>query len=156
MNPTWNENWMRFAIRTALLGQEQGEAPFGCVIVSIQTNHVLASAFGSETPDDCTRHSECVAIREAMGRTRLLLNGYALFSTHEPCAMCCGAINHSKLSMVVWGSSRVDLPERFRQRRISAHQLLHDTSRPATVISGVLRKECIELFQGRDSRESAA
>jgi hypothetical protein len=62
--------------------------------------------------------------------------------------MCCGAINHAKLSQVVYGTRRDDLPYLFRDTRYSAEELLADTSHPADVVkvSGELRQRCIELW----------
>lgn len=140
-----HEVWMRRAIMLARRAEYFGWRPFGCVIVD-NLGQVVAETFGSERPDDPTRHSEMLAIQTACHECGGLLQGCAIYSTHEPCAMCCGAINHAKLSRVVWGSSRRDLPRLFRQRHCSGLTLLADTSHPPRVTTGVMRSECIALF----------
>lgn len=136
--------WMQRAIGEAEFALESNERPFGCVIV--QNGVTIARGRGSETRTDPTRHSEIVAIHQACYRIGGLLHGCTLYSTHECCAMCCGAINHAKLSRVVFGSYRSDLGVLFRRRNFSAADLLADTSHPPDVVGGVCQDECIGLF----------
>jgi tRNA(adenine34) deaminase len=147
---------MRFAISRARLGSlpagrhplDQSHRPFGCVIVD-EGGAVIAYAEGSERYDDPTWHSETEAIRIACRKRGGLLHDCTLYSTHEPCLMCCGAILHSKVSRVVFGSRREDLPDLFRVRPyLTARHLLADTSHPPEVVEGVCRDECIALFDG--------
>jgi tRNA(Arg) A34 adenosine deaminase TadA len=137
---------MEQAIWKAEVAAQKGLAPFGCVIVKPPGDTAIGWGFGSETPIDPTLHSEMVAIRMACAYLGGLLEDCTLYSTHEPCMMCCGAINHAKISRVVYGSSRADLPERFRQRHVSAEDLLSDTSYPAVVVGGLYRERCVRLF----------
>jgi tRNA(adenine34) deaminase len=132
-----------------------GERPFGCVITT-EYDVVIATSSGSELLLDVTRHSELVAIRQAQGRMDGLLRGCTLYSTHEPCLMCAGACCHAKLSRVVFGSYRNDLPLLFRKRRLPVEVLLEDTSQPPEVVSGVLRDECIRLFDQEMAAHAAA
>ncbi len=136
-----DERHMLSAINLAKLALWEGKTGYGCIIVDA-AGHFLGAGRGSETPTDCTCHSEVVAIREAMSRAGGLLRGATLYSTFEPCMFCCGAICHSKASRVVWGAERVDLPTRYRQRYYHAGALLQDTSEPPSIVAGVLRAEC--------------
>lgn len=137
---------MNKAIRLALNSLPH-DMPFGCLIVA--DDHVFARAGGTGNHGDPTAHSEMQAIQYATefahSNGHDLLKGFTLYSTHEPCAMCCGAINHAKISRVVWGSYRDDLPALFRHK-MPAELLLGDTSHPPQITGGVLRQECIDLF----------
>lgn len=137
---------MERAIRAAEAGVRAGHRPFGCVIVDRTSGEMLASEYGTESECDPTRHSEVIAIRAACNRRGRLLQDCVLVSTHEPCHMCCGAIKHSKVSEVIWGSRRSDLPLLFRKNHVGPMQLLQDTSDPPVVTPGVLRSVCIALF----------
>lgn len=142
-----DESFMWAAIRRAEVAQINGSRAFGCVIA--QRFDVVEFAEGSERLLDPTWHSECEAIRRAVVQLGTAnLSDCTLYSTHEPCVMCCGAINHAKLGRVVWGSQRADLPDLFRQRKAQTHaiQLLLDTTTPPDITTGVLREECIALF----------
>jgi tRNA(adenine34) deaminase len=135
---------MARAIDRAKHAETLGMRPFGCVIVNTD-GMVLAESWGSETPTDPTRHSEIIAIQDACRATGGKLLGCTIYSTHEPCVMCCGAIMHAKLSRVIYGSARQDLPSLFRARWIRAHELLEDTSHPP-VVGRCQIDECVSLF----------
>ena len=81
------------------------------------------------------------------------LPGCELFVTLEPCAMCAGAILHSRIARVIYGArdpktgvhgSVVDL---FAVERLNHH---------TEVVGGVLAEECAEIlssfFAGRRVR----
>jgi tRNA(adenine34) deaminase len=146
-----HDSFMMLAVLEARDAQERGEAPFGCIIVN-PDNHIIGRASGTHTALDPIRHSEVVAIQQACLRSRgrpeedgALLQGCTIYSTHEPCAMCCGAINHAKLSTVVFGSFRSDLPTLFRPYNTPVTRRLRDTSHPPR-IDVALRRDCVHLF----------
>lgn len=141
---------MRRAVELGHYAIRRGQRGFGAVIFNA-AGEEIGYGFGSETPTDPTAHSEMDAIREACAWRDGPLTDCTLYSTHEPCAMCCGAISHAKVSRVVWGSDRADLPELFRCRHYDAHELLRDTSHPPTIRTGVLRDECIALLRRADA-----
>lgn len=138
-----DDAYMAVAADVARCALARGDAGYGCVIV--RANKIVARAGGSETPTDCTCHSEVVAIRAAQGVVGGLLQNCWLYSTFEPCVFCIGAICHSKVSRVIYGAERSDLPELYRQRRHSARDLLADTGSPAHLTWGILREQCIEV-----------
>lgn len=139
--------WMNRAIELARRAPP-GDLPFGCVIVDPQGREA-AWALGTGNLDPLS-HSEMVAIHMAAGqRTEPeWLHGYTLYSTHEPCSMCCGGINHAKISRVVWGSHRADLQRLFSLKPRSAYDMLQDTRHPPVCCGGVLGYECVALFDG--------
>jgi tRNA(adenine34) deaminase len=138
-------HFMRRAIELAKYGENLGHRPFGCVIVD-DLHQVISETFGTELAGDPTRHSEMLAIKESSHIKRGLLEGCTIYNTHEPCMMCTGAILHSKISHVVFGSTRTDLPQLFRRYDIPWYSRFADTSHPPTVRHGVLRAECCQLF----------
>lgn len=143
MTDTEMKIYMTEALVEAVDAHKRGERPFGCVIVDPEGT-VIGTGGGSESPIDPTRHSELIAIRQACTVRKGLLYGCTLFSTHEPCLMCTGAILHSKVSTVVWGSCRSELPELFREL-ISQDRWI-DTTHPPQVVTGVMRDSCLALF----------
>lgn len=99
-----DEHFMREALAEAKLAQTSGEVPVGAVLVidnqirARGRNIVIASC-------DPTAHAEIVALRKAgreIGNYRLV--GSTLYSTIEPCAMCAGAIVHSRVRRLVYGA----------------------------------------------------
>lgn len=141
------EIFMWMAIDLAKDAYEEGDRPFGCVIAD-RYGKIVGDGKGTERLGDPLRHSECEAIRRASLLGGGLLYNCTLFSTHEPCAMCCGAIKHAKLKRVVFGSFRGDLPDLFRATKVSVFDHLADTSKPPEVVGGLLRQECVHLWHG--------
>lgn len=141
-----DEAFMMLAIMLARDAQEMGDRPFGCVIVD-ENNKVVGEGKGTEWHDDPTSHSEIAAIQQACKATGrhqpTYLKGCTLYSTHEPCLMCTGAIFHAKITRVVYGSSRLDLPDLFRELPATRWRM---TSTPPQIVEGVLHNDCIRLF----------
>lgn len=141
-----HESWMRKAISLARNAELSGDRPFGAIIVNERNDRVsLGSGTGGDS--DPLRHSECVAIERACAWYGRLLEGHTLYSTHEPCHMCAGAILHSHVSEVVWGSYRDDMPDLFRSYDIDTVSILLDCGHRPKVTPGILRDECIALFE---------
>lgn len=143
----WDQNGMKLAID---LAKQSITGPFGCVIIDHNSGIAKAYASGTGILTNPIRHSEIVAITKAIeesGYPKEFLKNTTLISTHEPCMMCCGAINHAKISRVVWGSFRSDLPKLFKSK-IAAEILLSMTTHPPILHPGMLREECIALFDG--------
>ena len=95
---------MTLALDAARAAAAEGEVPVGAVIV--QGGDVLAVVGNRTLTDhDPTAHAEMLAIRAAcasLGSQRLV--GCDLYVTLEPCAMCSGAMLHSRLRRVVFGA----------------------------------------------------
>ena len=95
---------MDLALKLAEDAAAAGEAPVGAVIVENGT--VLAAERNRMRElNDPTAHAEFLAIRTALAaRGSGRLDGCDLFVTLEPCAMCAGAIAHSRIRRVYYGA----------------------------------------------------
>ena len=120
-----------------------GEVPVGAVVV--RDGLIVGRGFNSPIGEsDPTAHAEIAALRDAARNLEnYRLPGCELFVTLEPCAMCAGAILHSRIARVVYGArdpktgvhgSVVDL--------FSVERLNHHTQ----VEGGVLADECGRLL----------
>lgn len=95
---------MRLALDAAARAAAAGEVPVGAVVtrdgqvVAVAPNRMRALG-------DPTAHAEMEAIRMALatlGTGRL--DGCDLWVTLEPCAMCAGAIAHSRIDRLYYGA----------------------------------------------------
>lgn len=120
-----------------------GEVPVGAVVV--REGIIVGRGFNSPIGEsDPTAHAEIAALRDAARNLEnYRLPGCELFVTLEPCAMCAGAILHSRIARVVYGArdpktgvhgSVVDL---FAVERLNHH---------TRVEGGVLADECSQLL----------
>jgi tRNA(adenine34) deaminase len=148
-----DEYFMREALSLARAAECLGEVPVGALVV--RDGIIVGRGFNSPIGEsDPTAHAEIAALRDA-GRNleNYRLPGCELFVTLEPCAMCAGAILHSRLARVVYGArdyktgvhgSVVDL---FAVARLNHH---------TEVLGGVLAEECgqmlSEFFAARRAR----
>jgi tRNA(adenine34) deaminase len=143
---------MRLALDEAAEAVRGGDVPVGAVVLAPDGTTVLAAGHNErEAGGDPTAHAELLALRRAaaaLGAWRLA--GCTLVVTLEPCTMCAGAIQQSRVDRLVYGArdekagAAGSLWDLVRDRRLN--------HRPE-VIEGVLAEECAglltEFFRGR-------
>ncbi|MBE6067275.1 MAG: nucleoside deaminase [Clostridium lundense] len=99
-----NKEFMKIALKEAMVSEKMNEIPVGAVIV--KDNEIISVAHNLvETLKDPTAHAEVIAIKKAskaLGNWRL--SGCDMYVTLEPCPMCTGAIIQSRISRVYIGT----------------------------------------------------
>ena len=99
-----DDYFMGEALRQAAKAYERGEVPIGAVIV--REGRIIARAANQvEELKDATAHAEMLALTQAenaVGDWRLI--DCTLYVTKEPCPMCAGAVVHTRLARVVFGT----------------------------------------------------
>jgi len=98
------EKFMRIAIEEASKSDLIGEVPVGAVIV-LDKKIIGKGHNFSISRSDPTSHAEIEAIRDAsknLNNYRLV--GADIYVTLEPCAMCYGAIVHSRIANIYYGA----------------------------------------------------
>ncbi|MFB8244847.1 tRNA adenosine(34) deaminase TadA [Streptomyces sp. NPDC001046] len=143
---------MRLALDQAAEAARGGDVPVGAVVLAPDGATVVATGHNErEAGGDPTAHAEVLAVRRAaaaLGQWRLA--GCTLVVTLEPCTMCAGAVQQSRVDRLVYGArddkagAAGSLWDLVRDRRLN--------HRPE-VIEGVLADECAllltEFFRGR-------
>ena len=102
------EKYINIALKEAYKAKKNNEIPVGCVIV--KNNIILAKAHNKvEKRKDATCHAEILAIKKATKKIKnWRLNDCTLYTTLEPCMMCCGAIVQSRIRKVVYGTKNIN------------------------------------------------
>jgi guanine deaminase len=140
--------YIRMAIGKAKEGIAQGQTPFGACIV--KDDEVIACEHNVVwKTSDITAHAEIHAIREACKKLGTIdLSGTVIYSTCEPCPMCFSAIHWAKISKIIYGTSIGDAEKvGFNELHISNDTMKKQGGSPVEIIGGVLRDECLELFE---------
>ena len=102
---TTDSDYMQMALDLARQAALNGEVPVGAIVV--KNGEVIGS--GANAPiglHDPTAHAEIIAMREAaqhLGNYRLV--DCTLYVTLEPCAMCSGAMQHARITKLIYGAS---------------------------------------------------
>ena len=137
--------WMERAINLAQIASDGGEVPVGAAIVDDKGNLVAEANNRKRRDSNPIAHAEILAIQKA---SKILNSCYlkncTLYVTLEPCPMCAGAIVHSRLNLIVYGThdpktgairTTLNLPDSF----CSNHKL--------KVLSGIRETRCRQQLQ---------
>ena len=154
--------FMRLAIAEAKRARDRGDYPIGAVITRVRGGRevVIASAGNRvKTSGSSIKHVELETLKYVCSGYGRYLPDFALYSTHEPCAMCAGACVWSRVGAVAYGVSQEDIrdwgtghgTEEFKWRAclIGCRHVLRRGGSDAPVIGGFLRRECLRLFSYR-------
>lgn len=136
--------FMRLAIEEA----KKGDAPYGAVIV--KDDQVVAVAHNTVGRDsDPSAHAEINVIRRLTTQIKnFSLEGYSIYTTGEPCPMCAAACVWTGIAEIIYGASIEDLIlANQSQIQISCEEVIAKSSKNIQVTGGVLRKECLNLFE---------
>jgi|SRR5579884_238064 tRNA(adenine34) deaminase len=139
-----DDYFMREALRQAQKACDAGEVPVGAIVT--RAGRIIARAHNQvELLKDATAHAEMLALTQAeaaVGDWRL--TECDLYVTKEPCAMCAGAIVHTRIRRVIFGCADPGAG--------AAGSVLNLLQMPAfnhrcEIASGVLRDACASLLQ---------
>jgi tRNA(adenine34) deaminase len=140
-----DDYFMGLALEEAERGYLRAEVPVGAVLIDAD-GQILAKAHNMPiTWNDPTAHAEILAIRNASARAgNYRLPETVMYVTLEPCAMCVGAMLHSRMKRLVFGA---------RDPRGGAAGSVVDLTGIARlnhrieVTGGVLAVECAEILR---------
>src|SRR5512132_1073872 len=139
-----DEYFMREALRMASKGAQSGEVPIGAVVV--REGKIIARAHNQvELLKDATAHAEMLALTQAeaaVGDWRL--PDCDLYVTKEPCAMCAGAVVHTRIRRVIFGCADLSAGAAGSVMNLLQMQSLNHR---CEIMSGVLQTECAAILQ---------
>lgn len=126
--------YMREAIREALNAMDRDEVPVGAVVVS--NGKIIARAHNqTETLNDATAHAEMIALTAAQNHLgSKYLDECTIYITLEPCVMCAGALNWTKIGRICFGASDPKFGSSLVGKR-----LYHPKTE---VVYGIMEQEC--------------
>jgi tRNA(adenine34) deaminase len=103
-----DEDAMRVALDEARAAAQRGDVPVGAVV--LHKGEIIARRHNErEVANDPTAHAEVLALRDAsqkLGSWRL--DECTLVVTLEPCVMCAGAAQSSRIGRLVYGAANFE------------------------------------------------
>jgi len=143
-NTKEDHRFMRAAIESARIAEENGDVPIGAVIV--YQNQIIGKAYNQrEQLQDPTAHAEIIALTQAAAaKETWRLNGCTMYVTLEPCPMCAGALVLARMDRLVYGC---DDPKAGACG--SLYSIVTDgrLNHRLEVTSGVMEEQCSRLLQ---------
>jgi len=136
---------MTQALDQARAAAERGEVPVGAVIVDPNGRVVAETGNRTRELSDPTAHAEILAIRAACaaaGSERL--NGYDLYVTLEPCAMCAAAIGATRIARLYYGASDPKSGGVAHGAKVFTHSQAHHVPE---IYDGIAEDEARTLLQ---------
>lgn len=136
--------FMARALDLARMAEAAGEVPVGAVIV--KDGSIVGEGWNRPiSTNDPTAHAEIVALRAAaqnLNTYRLL--DTTLYVTLEPCAMCAGAMVHSRVRRLVYGAADPRAGAAGSIFNIVQHTALNHR---IDVVGGMSAEECAALLR---------
>ena len=130
-----NKFYMNVAINEAKKALKKGEVPVGAIIV--KNNKIISKAYNKkEKSKNVTKHAEIIAISKACKKLKnWRLDDCEIYVTMEPCMMCCGAIEQSRIKKIVYGVKNENYGYTSNLKNIK-------------IISQICENTCREMIQG--------
>ncbi|KYG66911.1 cytosine deaminase [Bdellovibrio bacteriovorus] len=152
LGPEKDTYWMKAALRLARKAAVLGEVPIAAIVVDDEgvVSYAINTRERQNTP---LGHAELFALHKASQKKgSWRLNNCTLYVTLEPCVMCAGAIQQSRVARVVYGAKD---PKGGAVE--SLYSVLKDPrlNHTVEVSSGILEDECQKLISGffQDKRD---
>ena len=142
-----DKKWMERAIQLTEQAVANGNEPFGAVLVK-DGEIVYKNENQIYTMHDPTFHSEAGLIRRFCAETGITdLSEYTLYSSCEPCFMCCGAMVWVKLGRLVYAASDIELCELLGVPGSECSKMVFESMGAKTQRSaGILKEEALEVL----------
>jgi tRNA(adenine34) deaminase len=147
------ELFMGEALAVARQAGERGAPAVGAIAVM---NEAMVARAGNRVAEvnDPTAHAVIGAVREAsrkLGTTHL--TDVTIFTTHEPCPMCVGALLESDVAALVFAVPNPVSGAAGTVLQLAQHPAL---GRRLQVVSGIRREEAEELLESREAVPTGA
>ena len=139
-----DEYFMREALRLANKAAAAGEVPVGAVVV--REGKIIARSYNQvELLKDATAHAEMLVLTQAeaaVGDWRL--TDCDLYVTKEPCAMCAGALVHTRVRRVIFGCAD---PAAGAAGSVINLLQMPTLNHRCDIAAGVLENECAAILR---------
>ena len=140
-----HETFMKMAIAEAKNALQEGDHPFGGILV--KEGQVLARGTNMvETTYDVTAHAETMALRNAgQIHSQVTFPGSTLYASMEPCALCVGGILQAKVQTLVMGARAGGREAALKGYSVERMLQMGGWEGQLVVVTGILVDECLSV-----------
>jgi tRNA(adenine34) deaminase len=139
-----HQHFMKLALVEAEKAFQADEVPVGAVLIDHQGTILSTACNQTISQHDPTAHAEILALRKAGQKIKnYRFVNTTLYVTVEPCIMCMGAIIHSRVRHVVFGTP--DLKWGAAGSLYSFHDDLRLNHQPR-ITKGICKEQCRQLM----------
>ena len=145
---TNDEKFMRMAIALSKQSMLHGNEPNGAILVK-GNEIVMTSENLVYTKKNPTFHAEARLISEYCKESGVSdLSEYTIYSSNEPCFMCCGAMVLTNLGRLVYSVSNSDMRELSEKlNRHNSDLVFKQTESKICVVKDVLKEEGLKVIK---------
>ncbi len=139
------DDYMKLALEEAHKAEKIDEVPIGAIIV--RNGEIIAKAHNlKEHQQQASSHAEVLAIQRASKKLGTWnLSDCDLYVTLEPCMMCTGLIQLSRINRLYYGAT--DMKGGCVESLIHVKNIPHLNIYPKEVYSDILKEECSEILK---------
>lgn len=150
-----HEKYMDMCLEEARKGMAEGNNPVGSVIV--RDGRVIGVGRNTvKTETNPVNHAETVAIREACRNVGSVdLSGATLYTSMEPCPMCCWATHIAGIERIVLGGRHASVGA-THVGDYSVERLMALTGQSWDLVTGVRQAECEDMRRDWNARQGIA
>jgi len=144
MDKEKQEELMRLAMREAELAAEEGNYPFGAVMVDTEGN-VLAAAHNTQvTERDPTAHAEINLIRRlAKEYDEAEFSHFTLVCNAEACSMCFSAAIKAGIRSFIFGAPS----EPHMDPYLTVAEVARHSQSTLEITNGILQEKCVKQIK---------
>ena len=143
-----DEELLRETFELANLSVKHNNQPFGAILVN-ENGEILYTAENTELTGDTTGHAEMNLVRaidnDSVKLSKEELAKCTIYTSTEPCMMCCGAVDKLGVLKLVFGCSAKRMSEIIRgvspQKVYSCRNVLQFCKRQITVEGPVFEND---------------
>jgi tRNA(adenine34) deaminase len=143
--------FMERAYELARYATTHGGAPFGAVLVN--DGKIIAEFSNCEfSTGDITQHAETGLISAYSPKiSRETFAKSTLYTSSEPCTMCCGSIRFARIGKVVYGTSELQFLRVMgiptAENPLESKEVFMRTSPSTKVLGPLMEKEGLEIHE---------
>lgn len=149
-----HEMYLNEVIKIAKKSLENGNLPYGCLLVDEEGNILLEGENSVLTAPDLIGHAEINLIQQASKKYSVdVLKKCTIYTSDEPCSMCSSAIYWAGIKRLVFGLSKKRFYQEFGRENpdwdfeISASEVLSHGGRKTEVLGPYCEDKVIELHR---------